>query len=221
MRCKNLQGSAELAWAKGRGGQDEPFQDKEFSTPIAPHAVIPTTIPCRGSSTTEPFRYEFFGTLKVIRQVQQLWVVAKLLENIYGFQGLRVYTTQQSLDIRRLDEQPVQRELEVGESAEHDVFVLHRYYERTYQRTENVGRRESGNSQYFESKSFVLRIMNLVTSPPSSFNFFSDSALTLSVASASRPRIIAFSKFFLKSPLVPRKLGFAKFSREKYSERSF
>ena len=33
--------------------------------------------------------------------------------------------------------------------------------------------------------------------------------------------MIAFSKFFLKSFLEPRKLGFAKLRREKYSERSF
>jgi hypothetical protein len=64
-------------------------------------------------------------------------------------------------------------------------------------------------------------MMNLETISPSSFNFFSLVAFTSSVASASRPRIMAFSKFFLKSFLEPKKLGFAKFSREKYSERSF
>ena len=77
------------------------------------------------------------------------------------------------------------------------------------------------NSQYFESKSFVRRMMNLETSPPSSFNLFSLSALAASVASASRPRIIAFSKFLRKSFLDPRKFGLAKLSREKYSDRSF
>lgn len=77
------------------------------------------------------------------------------------------------------------------------------------------------NVQYFESKSFVLRIMNLVTRPPSSLSFFSLSAFTASEASASRPRMIAFSKFLRKSFFDPRKLGLAKFSREKYSERSF
>ncbi len=64
-------------------------------------------------------------------------------------------------------------------------------------------------------------MMNLVTRPPSSLSFFSLSAFTASEASASRPRMIAFSKFFRKSFFDPRKLGFAKFSREKYSERSF
>ena len=63
--------------------------------------------------------------------------------------------------------------------------------------------------------------MNFETIPPSSFNFFSHSAFTLSVASASRPRMIASSKFLRKSFLEPRKLGFAKLSRAKYSERSF
>ena len=75
--------------------------------------------------------------------------------------------------------------------------------------------------QYFDSRSLVRRMMNLETMPPSSFNFFSHSAFTASVASASRPRMIAFSKFLRKSFLVPKKLGFAKLSSEKYSDRSF
>ena len=67
----------------------------------------------------------------------------------------------------------------------------------------------------------MRRMMNFVTIPPSSLSFFSHSALTASVASASRPRMMAFSKFLRKSFLEPRKLGFAKFKSEKYSERSF
>ena len=63
--------------------------------------------------------------------------------------------------------------------------------------------------------------MNLETNSPSSFSFFSHVAFTWSVASASRPRMIAFSKFFRKSFFDPKKLGFAKLSKEKYSERSF
>jgi hypothetical protein len=35
-------------------------------------------------------------------------MIAELLEDVYGFQGLRVGTAQQSLDIRRLYEQPIQ-----------------------------------------------------------------------------------------------------------------
>ena len=77
------------------------------------------------------------------------------------------------------------------------------------------------NARYLERRSFVRRMMNLETISPSSFNFFSHVAFTSSVASASRPRIIAFSKFFRKSFLEPKKLGFAKLSKEKYSERSF
>ena len=67
----------------------------------------------------------------------------------------------------------------------------------------------------------MRRMMNFETMAPNSFSFFSHSALTLSVASASRPRMIAFSKFLRKSFFEPRKLGFAKLSREKYSDRSF
>jgi hypothetical protein len=64
-------------------------------------------------------------------------------------------------------------------------------------------------------------MINLETISPSSFSFFSLVAFTSSVASASRPRMIAFSKFFRKSFFDPRKFGFAKLSNEKYSERSF
>lgn len=77
------------------------------------------------------------------------------------------------------------------------------------------------DSQYLDNKSFVRRMMNLLTSPPSSFNLASLSAFSLSVASASRPRRIFSSKFFLKSPREPRYSGLAKLRRAKYSERSF
>jgi hypothetical protein len=76
-------------------------------------------------------------------------------------------------------------------------------------------------SRYFDSKSFVLRMMNFVTSPPNSFSFFSLASLMASLASASLPRMIAFSKFFLNSFFEPRKFGLAKLRSEKYSERSF
>lgn len=64
-------------------------------------------------------------------------------------------------------------------------------------------------------------MMNGVTKLPSSFSFFSHEALTSSVASASRPRMMACSKFFRKSPFEPRKFGLAKLSSEKYSDKSF
>ena len=63
--------------------------------------------------------------------------------------------------------------------------------------------------------------MNLLTSVPNSFSFASLSAFSLSVASASRPRRILSSKFFLKSPREPRYSGLAKLRRAKYSDRSF
>lgn len=58
--------------------------------------------------------------------------------------------------------------------------------------------------QYFDSRSLVLRMINFITSEPSSFNFFSLSAFVASLAKASRPRMIAFSKFFRKSFLDPK-----------------
>ena len=75
--------------------------------------------------------------------------------------------------------------------------------------------------RYLDNRSFVRRMMNLLTNVPSSFNLASLSAFSLSVASASRPRRILSSKFFLKSPREPRYSGLAKFRRAKYSERSF
>lgn len=77
------------------------------------------------------------------------------------------------------------------------------------------------NSRYFESRSLVRRIMNFMTSDPNSLSFFSLWALFSSLARASRPRMIACSKFLRKSFFEPKKLGLAKFRREKYSERSF
>jgi hypothetical protein len=58
--------------------------------------------------------------------------------------------------------------------------------------------------RYFESRSFVRLMMNFITSPPSSFSLVSHAALTASLASESRPRMMAFSKFFLKSFFEPR-----------------
>lgn len=77
------------------------------------------------------------------------------------------------------------------------------------------------NIRYLHSKSLVRRMINFVTSEPSSFSFFSLAALVSSLARESRPRMIAFSKFFLKSFFEPKKSGLAKLRSEKYSERSF
>ena len=62
----------------------------------------------------------------------------------------------------------------------------------------------------------MRRVMNLVTKPLISWSLSWHVCLSLSVASASRPRMIAFSKFLRKSARVPRKLGLAKLRREKY-----
>ena len=96
------------------------------------------------------------------------------------------------------------------------------YLTGTTNRNQNVWRQKQHvNARYLERRSFVRRMMNLETNSPSSFNFFSLVAFTSSVASASRPRIMRFSKFFRKSFFEPRKLGLAKLSKEKYSDRSF
>jgi hypothetical protein len=78
-----------------------------------------------------------------------------------------------------------------------------------------------GHAQYFDSRSLVRRMMNLLTSPPSSFSFASLSSFSLSVASASLPLRIFDSKLRLKSAFEPRYSGLAKLRRAKYSDRSF
>ena len=85
----------------------------------------------------------------------------------------------------------------------------------------NDSERVTRYARYLDRRSLVLRMINLVTSPPSSLSFSSHFALLPSLARASRPRIMAFSKFLRKSFLEPRKFGLAKLRREKYSERSF
>lgn len=61
-----------------------------------------------------------------------------------------------------------------------------------------------GNSRYLDKRSFVLRMMNGMTRDASCLSFCSHPAFTSSLASASRPRMIAFSKFLRKSPFEPR-----------------
>lgn len=146
-------------------------------------------------------------------------MIAELLENVDRLQRLRVCAAQESLNLRRFDEQAVQLKLEVRRTTEDDLFVFDGHWI-------DIWRFESLNGanmdvQYLDSKSFVRRMMNFVTRPPSSLSFFSHSALTASLASASRPLMIAFSKFFRKSFFDPRKLGLAKLSSEKYSDKSF
>lgn len=51
-------------------------------------------------------------------------MITELLENIDRLEGLGVLSTQQRLDLGRRDEQPVERELQFGRSAEYDLFVL-------------------------------------------------------------------------------------------------
>lgn len=166
----------------------------------------------------EAFRDEVVAAFQIFREVEEFGVVAELLEHVDGFERLGLFAAQESFDLWGDDEEAVELELEVGEVAEDNVLVLDRYYSfvsTSFKLFQALG------SRYFDNKSFVRRMMNFITSPPSSLSFASLAALTASLAVESRPRMIACSKFFLKSFLLPRKLGFAKLRREKYSDRSF
>jgi len=143
-------------------------------------------------------------------------MVTEFLQDIDCLQRLRVLSSQKSPDFRRSDEESIQIELERREGAEYHMLIFDRHCLMLTGSREN----ECG-LQYFESRSFVRRMMNLVTNEPNSFSFFSHSSLTASLAAESRPRMITFSKFFRKSFLDPKKSGLAKLSNEKYSERSF
>ena len=51
-------------------------------------------------------------------------MITQLLEDIDGFQGLRVRPPKKGLDLRRSDEQPVKSQLELGKTTEDDVLVF-------------------------------------------------------------------------------------------------
>ena len=161
---------------------------------------------------------EMVTAFQVFREVQEFGVIAQFFENINRFERLRLFAAQKGLDLRCDDEEAVKLELEIRKVAEHDVFVFDRHWK--VDQYVSV-RRYTDSARYFESKSFVRRMINFITRPPSSLSFASLAALTASLAVESRPRMMACSKFFLKSFLEPRKLGLAKFRREKYSDRSF
>ena len=157
---------------------------------------------CPGS--IEALRNKMIWTTKIVRKIKQFWVIAKFLQDIDSFQWLRVLATKQGLNIRRLNKQLIELELELGEIAEHDLLVLDRHFRKQRVRRKYGWETQIKYLQYLVSRSLVRRIINLETRPPSCLSFSSHLALAASVASASRPRIITFSKFFLKSSLVPR-----------------
>jgi hypothetical protein len=51
-------------------------------------------------------------------------VVAKLLQNVDGFEGLRPDTTKKFLDLGRSDEKTIEGELKGTEGTEYDMFVF-------------------------------------------------------------------------------------------------
>ena len=75
--------------------------------------------------------------------------------------------------------------------------------------------------RYLDRSACVLLMMDLLTiSAISSIAFF-PAATAASVASPSLPLKIGFSNFFRNSVAVPRRPSFTKWTREKYSSKSF
>ena len=75
--------------------------------------------------------------------------------------------------------------------------------------------------KYFVSKAEVRRMMHRLTRSANSFNFSWPFFCWSSVASASLPRRIADSNLFLNSWAVPRRPWLTKWTKLKYSRRSF
>jgi hypothetical protein len=65
--------------------------------------------------------------VKVARQIQELGMIAELLEDVDRFERLRLLSAQQSLNLRRFDEEAVKLQLEARKIAEYNVLVLHRH----------------------------------------------------------------------------------------------
>jgi len=55
-------------------------------------------------------------------------MVAKLLEDSYGFERLGSFAAKKFTNVWRVDEMTVESELECRETAEDDVLVLDRYW---------------------------------------------------------------------------------------------
>jgi hypothetical protein len=119
-------------------------------------------------------------------------VITELFQDVDRLEWLRLCASEQSFDLWRLDEKAVQGKLKVGQPAEYDMLVLHGYCKSSYGQRGKKGIKKVSirYAQYFDKRSFVLRIMNFMTSPPNSLSFFSLSALNTSLALASRPRTI-------------------------------
>lgn len=65
------------------------------------------------TSATEAFRYQMIAATQVLRKIQELRMVAELLQDIDSLERLGFRTAEQSLDLRRRNEEAVELELEV------------------------------------------------------------------------------------------------------------
>lgn len=159
-----------------------------------------------------------FGSRQFLLEVDEVGMLAELAKGHDRLERLRVLATEERLGRGRGDEVLVEVELESRGSAEDDVLVLDRYCVE-YQ----CGRRREGgcDARYLERRSFVRRMMSLLTLRLSSLRHASPMATSFSEASPSRPLAIGFSNFLRNSFLVPRYPGLQKLRRLKYSLRSF
>lgn len=105
-----------------------PFEHHELPAPIASDTLVPAPLVAQILRAAEPLRDQVIRAAQILREVEQLRVVAQLLEDVDRRERLRVRALQERFDLRRRDEEPVQRELEVGEPAEDDLLIFYGHY---------------------------------------------------------------------------------------------
>jgi hypothetical protein len=90
-----------------------PFKDQKLSTPVTTDAWIPTSILSTFSCTAKAFRNKFIRSMEIIWQIEEFWMIAKLLQNVDRFKWLGIDPPQQSFDLRVLNKKAVKRQLEI------------------------------------------------------------------------------------------------------------
>ena len=120
-RWRNLEAGREgkkgqLRTTKRRDASNEPFENLELSS------VLCMDVP--------PFVFvvsvgdDVLAAFEIVGESEEIRMVAEFLEDVDGFERLRPGSSEEFLDLGRLDEVLVEFELEGGEVAEDDGFVL-------------------------------------------------------------------------------------------------
>lgn len=154
-----------LIWARNlvvrqlqsnRAGKGLPLKNQELPTPVSPDVVPRTPLPERPirPRTLRPtptprqrtniiLRQHLLTPRQIIRQLQQLRMITQLLQHVDRLERLGALAAQELLSVGGLDEVLVEGELEGGEGAEDDVFVLDRDCGKLSGRSKVVGSGEA------------------------------------------------------------------------------